>query len=80
VMVMIVREGMRPVTVGLIAGLAGSLVVTRLMSNALFGVTPNDPVTLALVCVALAVLALAGSCAPAARAASVDPLRALRDG
>jgi AraC-like DNA-binding protein len=80
VMAMIVREGMRPATVGMIAGLAGSLVLTRLVSNALFGVTPYDPVTLALVCVALAVLALAGSCAPAARAASVDPLRALRDG
>jgi len=49
-----------------------------LLQYSLFGVTAHDPVTFTIVPVMLAVAALAGVCVPAARAARVDPLVALR--
>jgi predicted permease len=75
---MIFGEGVRLAAVGVGLGVAGSVALTRTLSSLLFGVTPEDPLTFAAVCVTLTALALAGCSVPASRAARVDPLIALR--
>ena len=64
--------------VGLIVGLAGALVLGRLMNSVLFMVKPTDPTTLGVVSVLLLLVALAASYIPARRATRVDPLIAMR--
>jgi putative ABC transport system permease protein len=73
-----VREGAALTLVGLGAGLAGALAAGRWISTLLFGVTPADPVTLAIVVCALAGAAACATYVPARRAAGVDPSGALR--
>ena len=73
-----VREGVELTLVGLGAGLAGALAAGRWISALLFGVTPADPVTLAIVACALAGAAALATYVPARRAADVDPTDALR--
>jgi ABC-type lipoprotein release transport system permease subunit len=63
---------------GLVAGLGGSLALTRLIAARLWGVTPTDPATFATVAVLLAVVALLATLIPARRAVRVDPTVALR--
>ena len=75
---LVVGQGIRLVVLGLIAGLAGSFIVTRVLGAYLFATRPTDPLTLVLVSLSV-VLTGAASCAgPAWRAATADPLRALR--
>ena len=64
--------------IGLAIGLGGALALTRTLESELFDVTPADPLTLAGVIGLLAVTALLASLVPAWRAATVDPLTALR--
>jgi putative ABC transport system permease protein len=64
---------------GIAAGLLGALALTRAMSSLLFGVTVTDSGTFSLVAVVLAVVALAATVIPARRAASIDPMVALRE-
>jgi putative ABC transport system permease protein len=73
-----VREGLALTLVGLGAGLAGALAAGRWISALLFGVTPADPVTLAIVACALAGAAALATYVPARKAADVDPTDALR--
>jgi len=63
---------------GLGAGLLASLAGTRLIARFLYGVPPTDPVTFAAVIAGLLLVAFAASVRPAARAARIDPARALR--
>jgi putative ABC transport system permease protein len=72
------REGMGAVLIGMVLGLAGSLGLTRLIANQLFGVSPTDPATLGSVSVFLMAVALTACYLPARRAARVDPMAALR--
>ena len=73
-----VREGAALTLVGLGAGLAGALAAGRWISALLFGVTPADPATLAIVVCALAGAAACATYVPARRAAGVDPSDALK--
>jgi predicted permease len=73
-----VREGAALTLVGLGAGLAGALAAGRWISALLFGVTPADPVTLAVVVCTLAGAAACATYVPARTAAGVDPSDALR--
>ena len=73
-----VSQGMRLILVGLGAGLAGSLILTRLMSSLLFGVSTTDKTTFALVAFGLLIVGLLACYLPARRATKVDPLIALR--
>jgi len=63
---------------GLLLGLGGSLLLSRLISGLLFHVSPTDPPTLATGIVVLVLVALAAALLPAQRAARVDPAVALR--
>jgi putative ABC transport system permease protein len=78
VLQMVIGQALVLALVGIAAGAAGALALTRLMSNLLFGVTPTDPLTFAAVAALLAIIAAAAAGIPAARATRVDPLTALR--
>jgi putative ABC transport system permease protein len=75
---LVVREGMRVATVGVVVGVILALFATRLASNLLYGVSPRDPVTLATVALTLLAVSALANYLPARRAARVDPLTALR--
>jgi len=75
---LIVGEGARLAILGVAIGIAASLVVTRLLSSLLFGVSATDPVTFAGVAVLLGVVALLASYIPARRAMRLDAHTALR--
>ncbi len=78
VLLMVLRQGLRLVVVGLAVGLAASFAVGRLMTDLLFEVRPSDPLTLLGVSVVL-IAAAAGACLlPARRATRVQPTVALR--
>src|SRR5206468_11889041 len=64
--------------VGTCLGLAGSVLLVRLIAKLLFGTAPLDPVTFVAVPILLAAVALAASYVPARRATRVDPMVALR--
>ena len=66
---MVRREGMRPVAVGLVAGLAMSLGVNRLLQSQLVGVSPYDPVTIAGGAILLLLVALLACQLPIRKAA-----------
>jgi putative ABC transport system permease protein len=71
--------GLKLTAVGVVAGLAGALALTRLMQTLLFGVGASDPATLAGVVMLIAAVAAAASLIPAVRATRIDPIVALRD-
>jgi putative ABC transport system permease protein len=70
--------GGRLVLAGLAVGIPASLVATRLLRSQLFGVQASDPAAYAVVAIVLAIVAMAACYVPARRAASVDPMLALR--
>ena len=76
---LIVRQGMQLSLIGILAGLAGAFVLTRVMSSLLFGVGATDLLTFSGVSVILAVVAFAATAIPAYRATRVDPMVALRE-
>jgi predicted permease len=75
---MILRESSWVTVGGVAAGLAGALMLTRLVKSMLYGIAPYDPVTLGGAVLLLLGVALAASWIPARRAAGVDPMQALR--
>jgi putative ABC transport system permease protein len=75
---LVLRGIMKWVLTGLVLGVVGSLSIARLLDTLLYGVRPTDPVVLSTVSVVLVGVALLASFLPARRAASLDPLRALR--
>ena len=76
---MVIGQGMKPVAIGAVIGLAGAAGITTLMRSLLFGVTPVDPTAYAVAAATLAAIAVAACAVPARRATRVDPLAALRD-
>jgi putative ABC transport system permease protein len=78
VMRMVLGQGLGLVLAGLALGLAGAVLLSRLVERLLFGVPATDPVTYVAVAVLLLAVAAAACLLPARRAASVDPLVALR--
>jgi putative ABC transport system permease protein len=77
---MILRQGMAPVALGLLAGVAVSLFLGRLIAGLLFGVHAFDLLTFGSVAAVVIIVALAACYIPARRAMRVDPMAALRYG
>jgi ABC-type antimicrobial peptide transport system permease subunit len=75
---LVMGRSLRLIVCGTVAGLAAALAVSRVLSSLLFGVGSHDPVTFALVTLLLIVVALLATLVPARRAASVNPMEALR--
>ena len=75
---MVLRDSLVLTAVGAVLGIPLAIVVGRALGSALYGVHPFDAVSFALALVGVAVVALAAAALPATRAASIDPLRALR--
>jgi ABC-type antimicrobial peptide transport system permease subunit len=75
---MITVQSIRPVAIGLVLGLASALLLSGALSGLLYGISPQDPVTLALVAVSTAVLGVLSSYLPARLASRIDPARSLR--
>ncbi|HEV2915198.1 MAG TPA: ABC transporter permease [Pyrinomonadaceae bacterium] len=75
---MVVGQGLKLIVTGLLIGVIGALLLTRLMKSLLFGVSAVDPVTFCAVSVLLTVVALLACYIPARRATRVDPMEALR--
>jgi putative ABC transport system permease protein len=78
VLLLVVRQGVWLALAGSIAGLAGALLLSRLMAGLLYGVQPTDPLTFAGVAVGLGVVATLACYIPARRAMHIDPMAALR--
>ena len=75
---MVLHQGAKLALIGVGIGLAGSLILGRLISSFLFGVTAYDPITFVFVVVVLTLAALMACYIPARRAAKIDPMVALR--
>jgi predicted permease len=75
---MVLAEGGTLVGLGLLLGVTGALFATRLIRGLLFGVAPNDPVTLMGVALIMAAVGIVACWVPAIRAARVDPVVAIR--
>lgn len=78
VMRLVMRGGARLGLIGLVLGLGGASIVARLMSALLYGLSPADPITFALVPAALGVIVFVATFIPALRAVKLDPVAALR--
>jgi predicted permease len=78
VLATVLKRGVTLAAAGVVAGLIGAVLLTQILSRLLFGVRPTDPLTLALVSIALAAVGMLASLIPARRAAKVDPMIALR--
>jgi predicted permease len=76
---LILRRGLMLAAIGLGIGIVASVVLTRFLSDLLYGVTPLDPLTFIGVSAALMLVSLIASSAPAYRAARLDPMRTLRE-
>jgi ABC-type antimicrobial peptide transport system permease subunit len=74
----VLKQGLGLTVIGSAVGLGLSLVLARLAASLLYGVSPTDPVTFLCVPMFLLLVALVACVVPALRAASLDPLRALR--
>jgi putative ABC transport system permease protein len=77
-LLMVMRQGLTMVLVGLVLGLAGAVALSRVLASLLFNTTPTDPSTFAVVSLVLLLAAVAACFLPARRTMRVDPMTALR--
>ncbi|HEX7940084.1 MAG TPA: FtsX-like permease family protein, partial [Gemmatimonadaceae bacterium] len=75
---LILRQGMRSITIAIAIGLVGAAFATKAIQTQLFGVKATDPLTFVAVPLALGLVALLACYLPARRASKVDPVIALR--
>jgi putative ABC transport system permease protein len=75
---LVVRQGMTMTLIGLVLGLIGAFLLSRVIAGLLYGVSAKDPLTFAGVSIVLLVVALLACLLPARRATRVNPIVALR--
>jgi ABC-type antimicrobial peptide transport system permease subunit len=75
----VLREGLGVTLIGVAIGLAAALGLSRIMANYVYGIKATDPLTYAAATLVLVLAALAACYVPARRAASVNPMQALRN-
>jgi ABC-type antimicrobial peptide transport system permease subunit len=75
---MILKDSLLLTVAGMLIGVPLAMLVGRALASSLYGIKPMDAVSYLIAVVGVAIVALAASAAPAGRAASVDPMRALR--
>ena len=78
IMRLVLESGAKLAVVGCVLGLGGALAASGLLRSLLFGVSPFDPMVLTVAAIGVLLLAVAASTLPAVRAASVEPMKALR--
>jgi putative ABC transport system permease protein len=78
VLSLVLRQGVTLVSIGVAVGLVVAFATTRLLASLLFGIGAADPITFAATSLILIAVALIATYVPARRAATVDPIRALR--
>ncbi|MBZ5649261.1 MAG: ABC transporter permease [Acidobacteriia bacterium] len=78
-LLMVMQQTARKLVVGLAIGVGGALILTRLMGSLLFGISATDPLAFSLAAAILLIAALIASWIPARRAATVNPMLALRN-
>jgi predicted permease len=76
---LVLREALLLVVIGLVVGVLASLAVTKTAATLLYELKPNDPLTIALATLLLAIVATVAGYLPARRASRVDPMTALRE-
>jgi ABC-type antimicrobial peptide transport system permease subunit len=75
---MVMGQGIRLAAIGLALGVAGAVLLTRLMEKMLYDVKPTDPAVFAIVAGMLMAVAMAASLVPSLRVARIKPASALR--
>jgi len=78
VLALVLKQGMMLAVIGIVVGVTGSLLLTRVMKSLLFGISATDPLTFVLVAVTAMFVALMASYLPARAAIRVDPLKTLK--
>ena len=75
---LVISRGLRLTIAGVVIGAAAALLLTRLMGNLLYKVSPRDPIAFGAALIILIAVALVACFLPARRATRIDPVRALR--
>jgi putative ABC transport system permease protein len=78
VVVLVIRQGMLPILIGVAVGIAGSVVLSKFISGLLYGTAPTDPSTFIGTALLFTAVALIATYIPARRAATIDPTVAFR--
>jgi putative ABC transport system permease protein len=76
---LVVRQGLKLTSIGLIIGVVATLALARLMSSMLYGVSADDPISLLVAILVLSMAAMLACLLPALRATRIDPIAALRE-
>jgi putative ABC transport system permease protein len=76
---LVLGQGLRLSSIGIVIGVAGALLLTRVMRSMLVGVKPTDPLTYAAIALLFTAIAALACWLPARRAARLDPAVAIRE-
>jgi putative ABC transport system permease protein len=76
---LVISRGLRLTTAGIVIGAVAALLLTRLMGNLLYKVSPRDPIAFGAALIVLITVALVACFLPARRATRIDPVQALRE-
>ena len=80
VQMLVLTRTMMLALAGIVTGLAGSIVLSKLIESLLYGVSPTDPLTLAAMVAVLALISVVAGFLPSLRAARIDPLSVINSG
>ncbi|PYJ24388.1 MAG: hypothetical protein DME91_09080 [Verrucomicrobia bacterium] len=78
-MQLVLSHGLRLTIAGIVIGAVAALLLTRLMGNLLYKVSPRDPIAFGAALIVLIAVALVACFLPARRATRIDPVQALRE-